>query len=125
MVLNTSIQDHGRSDMSILPRLIPHACLAAVVLTACHGSTPSSTTAQVSYPRIVRLESRSYSIDISAGPRAPVYSIRNATGQSLCTNLSLTDLRNSHPELYSLLAPALAPTAAASAADPVISADDR
>jgi hypothetical protein len=111
--------------MLMLHRLILPAGLAAVILMACHGSTPSAAKAQACYPKIVRLQSRSFTIDITAGPKVPVYSIKNAAGQSLCTNLSLADLRNSHPELFNLVAPALAPTATASVAEPIISADDR
>jgi hypothetical protein len=91
------------------------------VLTVRGG--PTASPAAVRYPPIVRLESRHYSIEISAGPRAPVYSIATASGEMLVSNVSLDDLRTGHPELFKLVAPALNPTA--SAAMPMIFADDR
>jgi hypothetical protein len=96
-------------------------CVAGIFLAACEP--PSSAPVAVHYPPIVRLVSRHYTIDISAGPRAPVYSIATVGGQMLVSNASLEDLRTEHPELFKLVAPALNPTA--SAATPMIFADDR
>jgi hypothetical protein len=116
------MQNQGRSDMSIRSRAI----LSALFLAACRSSGPSANAlAPVSYPTIVRLESRNYSIEISAGPHAPVYSIKAASGQMLCENLSLAQLHQSHPQLFNLLAPALAPDATANATTADIFSDDR
>jgi hypothetical protein len=112
-----------RLIMVTLQRAIPVAFLA-VLITACQSSTPVAS-APTRYLTIVRLQSRNYSIEISAGPRSPVYSITDSAGQLICDNLSLTDLRIAHPELFNLLAPALAPNATASAVSPIIFADDR
>jgi hypothetical protein len=121
------MQCQGRSYIVTLARKFPVAFVATVVLAACSRSTPTTVApvAAAQYPAIVRLESRHYSINISAGPRCPVYSITNSAGESLVSNISLEDLRTKHPDLFNLLAPALAPKATASAATPVVFADDR
>jgi hypothetical protein len=93
-------------------------CAFAFTLISCSHSIPSpSPGAAVRYPTIVRLESRYYSITISAGPRCPLYSVSSATGEMFVENISLGDLHAAHPELYNLIAPALAPEASANAAD--------
>jgi hypothetical protein len=66
-------------------------------------------------PVIVRLVGRNYSVVISAGPKAPVYTIRNAQGQLLAQNLTLQELRQDHVDLYDQLAPAISPEGTVSA----------
>jgi hypothetical protein len=91
------------------------SCVILVVLTSCSHSTPVASSGNPSprYPMIVRLKSRHYSITISAAPRGPVYSVANSGGEMLVENLSLDALHTAHPDLYSLVAPALAPSASA------------
>lgn len=74
-------------------------------------------------PVIVRLESRFYSVVISAGPRSPLYTVHNANGQLLAQNLTLDELRSSRRDLFDQLAPALSPKGSASAS--VLWADSR
>lgn len=60
-------------------------------------------------PVIVRLVGRNYSVVISAGPKAPVYTVRDGAGQLLALNLTLEELRLNHSDLYDKLAPAISP----------------
>lgn len=101
--------------------------LVGLTVASCHSTTSdTSTSAVAKYPPIVRLQNRSYAIQISAGPRSPLYSITNSAGRLLCDNITLTDLQSQHRDLFNLLAPALAPNATATIADsPIIFADDR
>jgi hypothetical protein len=105
------------------------ACALGWAVISCSRPMPASTpvAAVRHYPTIVRLESRHYSITISAGPRCPLYSIASSSGEMFVENISLGELHVSHPEFYNLLAPALAPEAAASAANsaPIFCADNQ
>jgi hypothetical protein len=74
-------------------------------------------------PVIVRLESRFYSVVISAGPKSPLYTVHNASGELLAQNLTLDELRSSRRDLYDQLAPALSPKSTTSAS--ILWADKR
>lgn len=76
------------------------------------SARPATGTAA---PMIVRLVGRNYSVVISAGPKAPVYTIRNAQGQLLAQNLTLQELHQEHADLYDQLAPAISPQSTVSA----------
>ena len=93
--------------MSKSSRTIFLACVLAAFVMVRWSSSPSTARAgaRVSFPPIVRLASRNYSIEISAGPKGPVYSIHSATGEMLCENLTLGELRKDRPELFQLLVP--------------------
>jgi hypothetical protein len=75
--------------------------------------TPPQAAAQG--PVIVRLVSRHYSVVISAGRTAPVYTIHDASGGLLASNVTLDQLRQSRVDLYDHLAPLIAPENSASA----------
>jgi hypothetical protein len=99
-------------------------------MVGCTHSSPTTEPATVSSapiapkrPVIVRLESRFYSIVISAGPKSPLYTVHTASGELLAQNVTLDELRDSRPDLYNQLAPALSPKGSASAA--VLWADSR
>jgi hypothetical protein len=99
-----------------MPHLHPSTLwtLLALTLAGCcchHNSTPTTQTAQSTYPTIVRLVARHQTITISAGPHGSLYSINTDTGQTLIANATLADLRDHHPDLYRQLAPALASAA--------------
>lgn len=74
-------------------------------------------------PVIVRLVGRNYSVVISAGPKSPVYTIRNGAGQLLAQNLTLEELRLARTDLYDKLAPAISPESTVS--DAQVMADSR
>jgi hypothetical protein len=64
---------------------------------------------------IVRLVSRHYTVVISAGAKRPVYTIRNAAGDLLASNVTLDQLRDTRVDLYDQLAPLISPEGSASA----------
>lgn len=101
-------------------RLAWLSCVASSSLAAigCTNHPPQSAAAQAparEHQVIVKLVSRNYSVVISEGPQSPLYTIRGATGQLLASNLTLNQLRDSRPDLYNALAPALSPKASAMA----------
>jgi hypothetical protein len=71
----------------------------------------AAPTTERQHQVIVRLVSRNYSVVICEGPQSPLYTIRGATGELLARNLTLNELRDSRPDLYNSLAPALSPKA--------------
>jgi hypothetical protein len=112
-----------------------HATKLGFILAGCIGmagcahSSPTTEPATVhapiapARPVIVRLESRFYSVVISAGPKSPLYTVHNASGELMAQNLTLDELRSSRRDLYDQLAPALSPKGSASAS--VLWADSR
>lgn len=105
-----------------------HAWKLGFILAGCIGvagcthsslkTEPATAVAPAIAPErpvIVRLESRFYSVVISAGPRSPLYTVHNANGQLLAQNLTLDELRSSRRDLFDQLAPALSPKGSASA----------
>lgn len=66
-------------------------------------------------PVIVRLVSRHYTVVISAGAKSPVYTIRNAAGDLLASDVTLDQLRDTRVDLYDQLAPLISPEGSASA----------
>lgn len=89
-----------------------HPAPAPVARTMGTGSTEPAAQQG---PVIVRLVSRHYSVVISAGPKSPVYTIRNASGGLLASNITLDQLRQTRVDLYDQLAPLISPQGSASA----------
>lgn len=95
------------------------ALLGSMGIVGCTShNTPATQTSVVPVtapagPVIVRLVGRDYSVVISAGPKRPVYTVRNGSGQLLAQNLTLEELHEDHPELYQKIAPAMSPHSSA------------
>lgn len=93
---------------------------ACIGMIGCANHAPAtapaaSATAAPPSPVIVRLLGRNYSVVISAGPKSPVYTIRNATGAVVARDVTLNELRDSRVDLYDQLAPLISPTNSAMA----------
>jgi hypothetical protein len=58
---------------------------------------------------IVRLVGRRYTVNVTAGPKAPLYTIMDLKGNVLAENMTLAQLQVSDQNLYEEVAPALAP----------------
>lgn len=87
-------------------------CVGIVGCTSHPAPTTQTSLApatSLNGPVIVRLVGRNYSVVISAGPKAPVYTVRDGAGQLLAQNLTLEELRQDHVDLYDKIAPALSP----------------
>jgi hypothetical protein len=103
--------------VTCLSRAVGFGGLMAVSMLGCSRATPAVAPSGLvqSYPTIVRLEGRQYSVLITAGPKSPLYTVSRKSGEVLVANASLNEMRDTHPELFNLLAPALSPEASASA----------
>jgi hypothetical protein len=87
-------------------------CASHPIQPAAARPAPSSPD----LPVIVRLVGRNYSVVISAGHKAPVYTVRGSDGRLLAQNVTLEELRLAHEDLYDKLAPAISPGKTVSAA---------
>lgn len=103
--------------------LVMSALLAAGAL-GCSKAAPQATVAPAGTaplapvcapadPVIVRLVGRETTVTITSTPAGPRYSAATRAGESLASNLSLSELRDQHPDLYQFVHP----SAIASASD--------
>jgi hypothetical protein len=74
---------------------------------------PVAQSFSASNPMIVRLVGRRYTVNVTAGPKAPLYTITDLSGKVLADNMTLAQLRVSDQSLYEEIVPALAPEARA------------
>ncbi len=68
----------------------------------------SNATAVGEFPVIMYLEKRGQTITVMAGPKGPLYSVKNAEGKTLWENLSAEQLRAKAPELHQFIKTAMA-----------------
>ncbi len=75
------------------------------------GAKPATTTnapTTGNYPVIGYIEKQGQTVTIKAGPKGPVYSVKNAGGKILFENLSAEQLRAQAPELHDFIKTAVA-----------------
>ena len=101
------------------------APVAAPPSVAAAPTTAPSTVPAPEYPVIVQLVGRDKQVVISSGPNGPVYSAFSKRGTALATNLTLTELREYHPDLYRFVHPAVVARASddSSSSEPLLLAD--
>ncbi len=92
------------------------AAAAGCALTA--RSPKAYAPTRVEYPVIVSLVGRNDVITITAGPKSPLYSAKTKEGVVLVSNVTLNELRESHPRVYKQVYPAI--TVQADGSDAVV-----
>ena len=100
----------------------PHIFVASTLLTAvlsgcmsrhtpdprARTKPPEPITASAQYPVIVRMVARNQTITVTAGPHGPLYSAATAAGRVLVSNVTLEQLRTTHPDVFQQVEPTLA-----------------
>ena len=79
------------------------ACLLALITAACNTTPQPAAVPPPEYPVIVSIVSRHQTIIIRESPDGPVYTAKNADGQTLFQNLNLESLQAQHPDIYNQL----------------------
>ena len=70
-----------------------------------HAAAP---VAKMSDPIITRIVARHYTVVVAAGPDAALYTITGENGQRLADHITLAAMKQSNPDLFRQIAPALA-----------------
>jgi len=91
--------------------------IVAAAMPGC-AARPASThqakgLTETDGPVIVHLVGRHETITVTSSPRGPLYSARNAGGETIVANATLDELRAEYPEIYRLLEPGVAADASA------------
>ena len=86
----------------------PKAPPEAPRVQAREKSAVSTVTTNSDLPIIGYIEKRGQTITIKAGPKGPLYSIKDAKGKVLYENVSAEQLRAQAPELHNFLKTAVA-----------------
>jgi hypothetical protein len=94
--------------------IAPFATISMALSLGC-ASRPQAVAPQATNPVIVKLVGRHETITITAGPSAPLYTIVTSQGQTLVANITLSDLRKLHPDLYEFYAPNISAVGSADA----------
>jgi hypothetical protein len=81
--------------------------VAACMISAMGLATPTAPVARQSDKTIVRLVGQRGAITISSTAGGPRYSASDARGGSICTNLTIEQLRANQPEIYKQVNPAI------------------
>lgn len=78
------------------------------VTRAIHEPSGANAAGRAHYPLITRIATKDLTISVSSGPAGPLYTVTNRSGNELAIDLSLDDLRAQQPQLYEMIAPAIA-----------------
>ena len=99
-------------------RILVAGALLPAVLSGCaprhtpdqraRTNPPEPIIASAHYPVIVRMVARNQTITVTAGPHGPLYSAATAAGRVLVSNVTLEQLRTTHPDVFRQVEPTLA-----------------
>ena len=83
------------------------ALLIAIVLTGPEPLKMPLSAIVDGRPVIVHLVSRDHVVSIPSSPNGPLYSAKTKDGAVLVSNATMEQLRESHPEIYEKVYPAI------------------